>query len=177
METLRRLPRAALRLLALGVLFGLAACARGPVPAAEPLALPINMLCTTCNDFLRCERDGEAASAGPIVYRIEEKSFWGQVATIGDYLLQLFRPKTSDERGASIYRRNGAERKIERGLRVRIDAVARSIEFPDARIDQRSGDWFDARGTKLGHCTAMVRRDGFAMVREFLGRPAAGSAP
>lgn len=179
MRTLEGMPRAVTRLLAIAVLCGLAACsgAPAPVPAAEPLAIPINLLCTTCNDFLRCEPDASAGSTEPIVYRIEEKSFWGQIATIGDYLLQLFRPKTSDERGASIYRVTGTERRIERGLTVRIDAVAHRIEFPGARIDQRNGDWYDAAGAKLGHCTAMARRDGFAMVREFLGRPAPGSAP
>jgi hypothetical protein len=180
MRTLEGMPRAVSRLLTVGLLWGLVACsgAPGPVPAAEPLAIPINLLCTTCNDFLRCEPDAAAGPAGRLVYRIEEKSFWGQVATIGDYLLQLFRPKTSDERSASIYRMTGSERRIERGLSVRIDAVAHRIEFPGARIDQRNGDWYDAAGAKLGRCAAMTRRDGFAMVREFLGRPAApGSAP
>ncbi len=180
MRTLEAMPRAVARLLIAGLLCSLAACARapGPAPAPEALAIPINLLCTTCNDFLRCEPAAPSGSTERLVYRIEEKSFWGQVATIGDYLLQLFRPKTSDERGASIYRATGSERRIERGLTARIDAVARRIEFPGASIDQRNGDWYDAAGARLGRCTAMTRRDGFAMVREFLGRrPAPGSAP
>jgi hypothetical protein len=149
----------------------------GAAPAAGALAIPINLLCTTCNDFQRCEPAAGAAAAQPVVYRIEEKSFWAQVATIGDYLVQLFRPKTRDERDASVYRSAGSQRRIERGLRVRIDSVAQRITYPDASIDQRNGDWLGADGTRLGHCTALTRREGFALVREFLGRPVSGATP
>jgi hypothetical protein len=149
----------------------------GAAPAAGALAIPINLLCTTCNDFQRCVRAAGAAPAEPVVYRIEEKSFWAQVATIGDYLMQLFRPKTRDERDASMYRSVGGQRRIERGLRVRIDSVAQRITYPDASIDQRTGDWFGADGARLGHCTALTRREGFALLREFLGRPAPGATP
>jgi hypothetical protein len=174
MRSLQCRPGVAARPLALFALCALAGCAPAPPPPSGPIALPINLLCTTCDDFLSCER---GVPGGRIVYRLEAKSFWGQVATIGDYLLQHVRPKTQDERAASIYRGEGAQRRIEHGLTAHIDTVAHTIELAGVRIDQRSGDWFDADGSRLGQCTAMTRRAGFAMVREFLGRAPVGAAP
>ncbi|MFO1428236.1 MAG: hypothetical protein U1F11_14960 [Steroidobacteraceae bacterium] len=107
-----------------------------------------------------------------LVYRLEEKTFWAQIATIGDYLVQLFRPKTLDQRPASVWRRAGGKVSIERGLEAAIDAGAQRIDVAGMHIDQRDGAWSDASGRRLGHCSAMTRRDGFALVRELPGRPA-----
>ena len=46
-----------------------------------------------------------------LVYRLKEKSFWQQIATIGDYLFQAFRQKRTDERPLAIYRDDGERRK------------------------------------------------------------------
>lgn len=150
-------------------------------PAAAPLAIPINLRCTTCDDFIRCTGPGAprapAAVREPaIVYRLKEKTFWAQVATIGDYLVQLFRVKTTDQRPLAIYRDDGAARRIDTGtvavgLRAAIDAAAAIIDAGAERIDQRNGQWLDARGVSLGRCVAMQRRDGYNLVRAFLGKP------
>ena len=47
------------------------------------------------------------------------------------------------------------------------------ISLPDSRIDMRNGDWLDLQGARIGRCDAMVRRDGYALIREFLGKPPA----
>lgn len=158
------------------------ALAQAPAPAGA-LLIPINLMCTTCDDFIRCTRTG-AVPPGPgarvpaVVYRLKEKTFWAQVATIGDYLVQLFRPKTTDERPFAIYRDDGRAYRIEQGgdARATIDSQAALIGFPDARIDQRNGAWTDLRGQAVGSCAPIRRRDGYALVREILGKPAPGAA-
>jgi hypothetical protein len=154
------------------------------VPPNDGFAIRLNLLCTTCDDFLRCRREPDTAVAPPggreprLVYRLKEKGFWAQIATIGDYLFQLFRQKTTDERPVAIYRDDGVTRRVEPlPENAFIDASAGMLSLPDSRIDLRSGDWLDPRGERIGRCEAMVRREGYAMVREFLGRaPAASSA-
>lgn len=156
------------------------------VPPNEGFAIKVNLLCTTCDDFLDCRREpgaiaeSTAPGARPplLIYRLKEKSFWAQIATIGDYLFQLFWQKTRDTRPLAIYRDDGANRSIEQvPSRALIDAAAGTITLPDSTLDMRSGDWLDPRGQKIGRCEAMVRRDGYALMRQFLGRPAADALP
>ncbi len=161
------------------LLLCLTACNAGRplVPPNDGFAIKLNLLCTTCDDFLRCRRipDDRVAVPGEreprLVYRLKEKSFWAQIATIGDYLFQIFRQKTTDERPLAIYRDDGRQRSVEQlPTRAFIDAAAGTLALPDSRIDLRIGDWLDERGERIGRCETMPRRDGYAMVREFLGR-------
>ena len=164
----------------------LAGCNAGKplVPPNEGFAIKLNLLCTTCDDFLDCRRDGAApAAATPgareplLVYRLKEKSFWAQIATIGDYLFQFFRQKKTDERPMAIYRDDGTTRTVEQvPTNAFVDAVAGTITLPDGVIDMRSGAWLDTRGERIGACTAMERRAGYTLVRELLGRAPAGAA-
>lgn len=172
-------------LLPLAAVALLSACNAGKplVPPNDGFAIRLNLLCTTCDDFLQCRREPDTAVAPPggreprLVYRLKEKSFWAQIATIGDYLFQMFRQKRTDERPVAIYRDDGITRTVEPlPTRAFIDAAAGTVALPDSRIDLRNGDWLNERGERIGRCEAMVRRDGYRMVREFLGRaPAAGS--
>lgn len=166
----------------------LAGCNAGKkiVPSNDGFAIKVNLLCTTCDDFLDCRRDGAPATppapgarAPLLIYRLKEKGFWAQVATIGDYLFQLFRQKQTDLRPLAIYRDDGVKRSIEQvPERVLVDAVAGTIALPDGVIDMRNGAWLDSKGERLGACTALKRRDGYALMREFLGRaPAPGAEP
>ena len=156
----------------------LAGCGRS-APPPSTLLIPINLKCTTCDDFIRCRRQDaapnpETGRTPEIVYRLKEKSFWAQIATIGDYLVQIFRTKTSDQRPLAIYRDDGVTRHIETDPHwfAHIDAVAADVSVLDARIDARTGAWHTQRGVLLGSCHVMKRREGYALVREFLGRPA-----
>jgi hypothetical protein len=158
----------------------LGACGRpgGHTPSKD-LAIPINLRCTTCDDFIRCTRQDaptNTATGRPdnMVYRLKEKTFWAQIATIADYLLQFVRDKTLDERPLAIYRETGAVRTIEydRAWRAQIDMTAARITLPDHSIDQRTGAWYSSAGQNVGHCQALPRREGYALVREFLGKPA-----
>jgi hypothetical protein len=157
----------------------LGACSRpGGNMTARGLAIPINLRCTTCDDFIRCTRPNAPTNTvtgrpDNTVYRLKEKSFWAQIATIADYLLQFVRDKTLDERPLAIYRETGPLRTIEhdRAWRAQIDMMAARITLPDHSIDQRTGAWHDSAGQVVGHCRALPRREGYALVREYLGKP------
>ncbi|MBU6379005.1 MAG: hypothetical protein KJS95_10795 [Gammaproteobacteria bacterium] len=169
------------RLAALGLacLLGLAACDRGPAPLPpEALQIRINLLCTTCDDFLRCTRTADAGSERYLLYRLREKSFWAQIATIWDYLVQWLRRKSADTRPLTIYENvNDARRVVLVEGRARVDAVSGLIALPDASIDMRNGDWRDRAGELQGRCSTLKRREGYAWVRGLLGRelPKAGA--
>ena len=156
-------------------------CARGPTPLPpEALQIRINLLCTTCDDFLRCELSGsERGGQDYRLYRLREKSFWAQIATIWDYLVQLVRRKTTDTRPLTIYENRGAIRQVMNTEgRAQVDAAAGLIRLPDASIDMRNGDWRTLDGTVQGQCRTLPRREGYAWVRSMLGRDLpTGSSP
>jgi len=159
--------------LALIALLTLAGCDRGAAPlSTEALQVRINLLCTTCDDFLRCERAADVDRDEVYrLYRLREKSFWAQIATIGDYLVQWLRRKTSDSRPLTIYENDGNRKRValEEGW-ARIDMVAGLIMLPDSSIDMRSAEWRTLTGEPQGRCLALKRRDGYSWVRGFLGR-------
>lgn len=138
-------------------------------PPADSLVIRVNVFCTTCDDFFRCE--SPATDDGFVLYRLRAKSFWAQIATIWDYLIAQIRPKTSDRRPLTIYeQRLGIKRVLHAEGKAEVDLVAASIRLPEARIDMRQGVWLDAAGQPQGQCASLPRREGYAFVRELLGR-------
>ncbi|MBM4212953.1 MAG: hypothetical protein FJ179_04470 [Gammaproteobacteria bacterium] len=159
--------------LALIALLTLTGCDRGAAPlSTESLQIRINLLCTTCDDFLRCERAADVGRDEVYrLYRLREKSFWAQIATIWDYLVQWLRRKTSDSRPLTIYENDGHQKRValEEG-RARVDMAAGLITLPDSSIDMRSAEWRTLTGELQGRCLTLKRRDGYAWVRGLLGR-------
>lgn len=155
----------------------LAACSRGPQPLPPgSLQIRINILCSTCDDFIAC-RAPEAASP-MAVYRLREKGFWAQVATIRDYLLQLFRSKVRDRRPLTVYAPDrGGHRVVTDGAEATVDLAVGLLAVPDGSIDLRDGAWRRPDGALRGVCATLPRRDGYAMVRAMLGRPLPKAAP
>jgi hypothetical protein len=60
---------------------------------------------------------------------------------------------------------------------ARVDLVSGLISLPDSLIDLRDGSWRSLQGEVLGGCVSMPRREGYAWVRELLGRPLPGATP
>ena len=153
------------------------ACSRGPepLPAAE-LQIRINLLCTTCDDFLQCRASSSVDSF--TLYRLREKSFWAQIATIWDYLIQSIHRKTSDRRPLTVYLEENGERRVlsEEGV-AGVDMVSGLISVPGSLIDMRDGSWRSPQGEVLGCCVTLPRRQGYAWVRELLGRPLPVATP
>lgn len=163
----------------LAALLVLGACSpRAERIPAEQLQIRINLLCTTCDDFLRCSASPESEEF--VLYRLREKSFWAQIATIWDYLIQSVRPKTADSRPLTIYaqstldgsttRRVLLDESRTRADMAKVDMVTGLITLPDSLIDMRNGEWRDPQGEILGSCSTMSRREGYAWIRALLGR-------
>lgn len=150
----------------------LAGCGSPATPLPdEQLLIRINLLCTTCDDFLRCRGAAEPDDVYTL-YRLREQSFWAQVATIYDYLVQRIRPKTAHTRPVTVYTAVGMQRRLssEEG-RARVDAAVGRITLPDGVIDMRDGRWLTREDRLQGRCEPINRREGYAWVRELLGRP------
>ena len=169
-------PGAARRALAAALFALLASCA-APAPSQKSFLLPIDLRCTTCNDFLRCAATGAdpANDATELtVYRLGEKSFWGQVATIGEYAGQLTHAKTGDTRPLTVYRREQGHWRVLAAGTATIDITAARIALQvgsaaAGEISQRDGLLQSPQGS--GQCQAMPRREGFGLIRQLLGRP------
>jgi len=146
-------------------------CARQqPIPT-EQLQIKINLLCTTCDDFLQCTAIDSSAESGFKLYRLREKSFFAQIATIWDYLIQWIHRKTDDRRPLTIYlEQSGASRVLVPDAIAKVDLVTGLITLPDSTIDMRDGNWFVA-GESAGKCRTMVRRDGYRWLRSLLNKP------
>jgi hypothetical protein len=160
------------------VLVSLTACTRNgePLPR-ESLAIRINILCTTCDEFLSCATSTAASEPSLRVYRLREKSFWAQVATIWDYLVQWIWRKTADTRPLSLYvERDGARTITDVPSLAQLDFVTGRIGLHDSNVDMRDGAWTSLQGSRLGRCEQLSRRDGYALVRRFLGRSLPGDA-
>ncbi|MGA1424793.1 MAG: hypothetical protein ACO329_09930 [Steroidobacteraceae bacterium] len=150
----------------------LAGCGSTAMPLpSDQLLIRINLLCTTCDDFIRCRGPSDTDDSYTL-YRLREQSFWAQVATIWDYLIQRIRPKTAHTRPIIVYARSGGLRRVvsEEGS-ARVDAALGQITLPDSRIDMRDGRWFTKDDGLQGRCEPLNRREGYAWVRELLGRP------
>lgn len=147
-------------------------CARQQQPMpAEQLQIKINLLCTTCDDFLRCTATDQSAESGFKLYRLREKSFFAQIATIWDYLIQWIHRKTEDRRPLTIYlEQGGVSRVLVPDATAKVDLVTGLVTLPDSTIDMRDGSWFIA-GESVGQCQTMARRDGYRWLRSLLNKP------
>lgn len=134
----------------------------------ESQSIHLNVYCTTCDDFIRCQSGAEEYT----LYRLRAKTFWAQIATIWDYLIARIRPKTTDTRPLTVYLASGERKELLRdGLSARIDLAASILVLPDARIAMQAGEWRTVTGEPQGRCVTLPRRDGYAFVREVLSRP------
>jgi hypothetical protein len=136
-------------------------------PRDSRLEIPINALCTTCNDFIRCDRaevpDNPIADTGTTLYHLRPKGFFAQIATILDYLLQAFRDREADHRPLTVYR--GATARESEAV---TDLRQHRISVPDGWIDQANGAWYD--GTEaIGRCRLLPLADGRNLLQEFRG--------
>jgi hypothetical protein len=154
----------------LGILVGCGS----PLPQVE-LLIPVNAKCTTCEDFIRCEgTTGNAAVYDPYfdIYRLEPKGTLAQLATVWEFLIQLFYTRTEDVRPLSIYtQRRGVTEVFERSTRpnaeARIDLVRHRIYLPDGWIDQVTGERHGGDDTPSGSCRVLMPADGRELLKLF----------
>lgn len=161
------------RLLPVVLLTLLTGCA-SPLPEAE-LLIPVNAKCTTCEDFIRCEgQAGNAAVYDPSfdIYQLKSKGALAQLATVWEFLIQLFHTRTEDFRPLSIH----AQRPDNQGTfsrsttaeaEARIDLVQHRIYLPDGWIDQVTGERHGADNLPRGFCRVLPPADGREMLKLF----------
>ena len=169
--------RRVLLVMFLGVLVGCAA----PLPQAQ-LLIPVNAKCTTCEDFIRC--DGGSANAAVYdpsfdIYRLEPKGTLAQLATVWEFLIQLFYTRTEDFRPLSMYAQRpgttgGLQRLKTGNAEARIDLVQHRIHVPDGWIDQVTGERHGTDGASSGSCQVLAPADGRELLKLFAEAPAAG---
>jgi len=147
----------------------------GSPPQQVDLLIPVNAKCTTCDDFIRCD----AGNANPAVYdpvfdiyRLEPKSTLAQLATVWEFLIQLFYTRTEDFRPLSIYaQRPGTaapfERTITSDAEARTDLVTHRIFVPQGWIDQVTGSRYDADDRPQGVCRLLKPAEGREILKLF----------
>lgn len=172
-----------MRRILLAVLLGMLAGCGAPPPTVD-LLIPVNAKCTTCEDFIRCD----AGSANPAVYdptfdlyRLEPKSMLAQLATVWEFLIQLFHTRTEDFRPLTIYaQRPGAtavfDRTVTKDAEARTDLVAHRIHLPSGWIDQVNGEWHAGDDSIRGACRLLQAAEGRELVKLF-SEPATGVPP
>lgn len=151
----------------------LAGC--GPSAPRIDLLIPVNAKCTTCEDFIRCD----AGSNNPAVYdpsfdiyRLEPKSTLAQLATVWEFLIQLFYTRTEDHRPLSVYsQRQGADGQVTRsvtpGAQARTDLLLNRIAVPQGWIDQVTGERRGEDDQLLGTCRLLKPAEGRDILKLF----------
>ncbi len=170
------------RILPVIVLLMLAGCS-SPAPPVE-LLIPVNARCTTCEDFIRC--DGGSANAAVYdasfdIYRLEPKGTLAQLATVWEFLIQLFYTRTEDLRPLSIYaQRRGETEAFKRSTisnaEARIDLVQHRIHLPEGWIDQVTGERHGKGDALRGFCRVLAPADGRELL-ELFAEPTTGANP
>lgn len=133
-------------------------------PAEVDLLIPINPLCTVCDDFIRCSA-GPAGDGAATIFHLGHKTFLAQVLTIFDYPMRVFRERESDERPLAIYPPGSTAPEPATGAVATTDLVAHRIAVPGGWIDQATGAWHGSDDLVKGSCTLMPVAEGRQFVR------------
>ena len=170
-----------MRKIVLVVFAGLLAGCAEPLPQAD-LLIPVESKCTTCEDFIRCDGgSGNAAVYDPSfdIYRLEPKGILAQLATVWEFLIQLFHTRTEDLRPLTMYAQRqgtaGVLQRLKTGSgEARIDLIQHRIHVPDGWIDQVTGERHGPDDVTRGACRMLAPADGRALLKLFTDLPAGG---
>jgi hypothetical protein len=154
------------RILLLMLVTALAGC--GAKPPATDLLIPVNVRCSTCTDYMRCEATAVEPVTGDQafnLYILEARGPGNEIHSITEYFLQFVEPKTRYTRPLSVHVQTGgkdgqAVRRSSMGLTATIDQRTHRIELPDAWIDQRNGEWHGEDNSLRGTCRSLSREAG-----------------
>jgi hypothetical protein len=155
----------------------------GSPPPQVDLLIPVNPKCTVCEDFIRCDAgNANPAVYDPVfdVYRLEHKSTLAQLATVWEFLIQLFYTRTEDFRPLSVYaQRPGTaapfERTITGDAEARTDLVTHRIFVPGGWIDQVTGARYGEDDEPRGVCRLLKPAEGRELLKLF-SRPVSESS-
>ena len=132
------------------------------------LLIPINVRCSTCTDYVRCDKTSDdPAVRNPAfsLYELQAKGPGNDITSITEYFLQFVEPKTSYTRPLAIYAQTVAESgqpgwHTSLSHTATIDLAGHRIDLPDGWIDQRNGEWHDKDNGIQGACRILDRQEG-----------------
>jgi hypothetical protein len=140
------------------------------------LVIPINVRCSTCTDYIRCDN----AAANPAVhdpafslYELQAKGPGNDITTIPEYFLQFVEPKTSYTRPLAVHAQmvevsGQLDRHTSTEQTATIDVVRHRISLPDAWIDQLNGEWHGTDDSPKGICRILGRQEGGQIAELFV---------
>jgi hypothetical protein len=145
-----------------------AGCAR-PRSDTTGLAIAVNELCTTCEDFIRCDATSKPVDAADAVtlYQLKPKTFLAQLATIWDFLAASVRERKEDRRPLAIFRVGTVPDQTREAV---IDLGQHRIQLEAGWIDQSNGDWHGVDDARKGQCRIIPRLEGRQLVGQLGGR-------
>lgn len=163
-----------MRRILLVLLLGMLAGCGSPPPKVD-LLIAVNARCTTCEDFIRC--DGGSSNAAVYdpsfdLYRLEPKGVLAQLATVWEFLIQLFHTRTEDFRPLTVYEQRpgdsaGLRRTATGNAEARTDLVRNRIHLPEGWIDQITGAWHGADDAIQGSCRLVPPVEGRELIKLF----------
>lgn len=147
---------------------GVTACT--PEPNDTTLLIPVNPLCTTCDDFIHCDTTTAQDNADPtgtyMLYHLRPKSSLAQMATIFDFLLQAFRQREEDLRPLSAYAPGTEGPQFDPDAEAVTNLLSHRISVPDGWIDQVNGDWHGANDGIRGRCRLLPIAEGRQLIKQ-----------
>ena len=140
----------------------LAGC--GAEPPGTALTIPINLRCSTCTDYIRCDSAGTHEQTFSL-YELQAKGPGSDITTIADYFLQFVEPKTIYTRPLAVHVQTAGhsgppDRYTSTGQTASIDRTSHRISLPGAWIDQNNGEWHGTDNSLRGVCRILNRQEG-----------------
>lgn len=140
------------------------------------LVIPINVRCSTCTDYIRCDdASGDPAVNDPAfsLYELQAKGPGYEITTIPEYFLQFVEPKTSYTRPLAVHMQMiGQSGQLDRHSSMEqtatIDIALHRVSLPDAWIDQKNGEWRGTDDSLKGICRMLGRQEGRQMADLFM---------
>lgn len=135
-------------------------------------------LCTMCEATVVCSQtelpgveDLSKPGAAPYtLYHFHTKTFFGQMATIWDYMVRWIEPVVRESRPVTIYKVPadgiGSDSRSRRETTVYLSLEPALIEINGQQIDRWSRQWADADGTVLGACQRLPLRDTWRVLQD-----------
>lgn len=136
-------------------------------------------ICTMCEAVVLCA-DGDVSAvtvadlgspeAGPFtLYHFQTKTFWGQVATIWNYLRRWVEPIVREERPVQIYTVGaggvaGPGRSLEEHM-ARLSIEPPLLEVGTRRINRKTSAWETPGGQAVGSCARLPIKEGLGFVK------------
>ena len=154
------------RILLVALVALLAGC--GAKPPVTDLSIPINVRCSTCTDYIRCDKTSDDPAVHDpafTLYELQAKGPGTDITTITEYFLQFVEPKTSYTRPLAVYAQTVAGSgqagwHTSTDHTASIDLAAHRIQLSDGWIGQQNGEWHDMDGGTQGICRILNLQQG-----------------